>query len=582
MKEVQAGLGTVMVPDWVESIREAQDYVLVMMELAIEEGYEVIVLQASTGFGKSLVAYMLAQRLGLTLVYAPPHKPLQKQFCDNFPDSIVVQGQANYACPDMKHAYPDIHCGLCVKGNYCQSGPCEYRQVRHTARTRIENGSSSPVVLNTAYWLASIRYTGLDKRPLDNPFWRRPLTVIDEADSLEGVLMGALTVSISSSMISMVNLPKEHRKPPKRSKPDEPIEERWPKWLAAFEVALKERCDNLKQTLAEQGKDVSDSLVKASQSADRLYASLKDVTPDWIYSVSSYGSVTLKPVVPSIVSKRFIKNRYPMLLMSATIIDPDQLIRDVGLEGAKIKWIEAPAPWDARRSPIIRISSVNVTKNRKKEDWDARDDGGNFIQDAWEPLVAAVLWVLMRHPQYRTVVHCVSNDLAHSLQSTICQILSERMCLTYETEAAKNSALDAFRKNSASVIFGSSISRGYDFPDDDCRVQIWAKVPWPNLGDPQIKARFAYKDPETGHYDGRHWFEVQAIRELVQGAGRAPRSGHDWCWTYMIDSQFERLWRNPRTKNIFPVEFKSRVLPRGYLDDPLTRLIETGEIKIVP
>jgi Rad3-related DNA helicase len=86
-------------------------------------------------------------------------------------------------------------------------------------------------------------------------------------------------------------------------------------------------------------------------------------------------------------------------------------------------------------------------------------------------------------------------------------------------------------------------------PYDKCRTLIFVKVPFPDEGDMQVKARIAK--------EGRYWYNIQVMRSIVQGCGRAIRAVDDWCKTYILDSDF--IWFYKQYSNMFPKWFREAV-----------------------
>jgi Rad3-related DNA helicase len=76
---------------------------------------------------------------------------------------------------------------------------------------------------------------------------------------------------------------------------------------------------------------------------------------------------------------------------------------------------------------------------------------------------------------------------------------------------------------------------GVDFPGDDIRFQIIAKVPFASSTDPVFKMR-CKQDPS-------YRFECAALL-IVQMCGRGMRSVSDWVETAVVDEHFGYLrWR---------------------------------------
>ena len=98
-----------------------------------------------------------------------------------------------------------------------------------------------------------------------------------------------------------------------------------------------------------------------------------------------------------------------------------------------------------------------------------------------------------------------------------------------------------------------SMDRGIDLPYDLCRVIILVKVPWPNLGDPQISRRLYSSS------DGQTWYAVQTIRTIIQGTGRGMRAEDDFCVSYILDDQFRRLYKD--YYHLFPKWWREALMP---------------------
>ena len=116
----------------------------------------------------------------------------------------------------------------------------------------------------------------------------------------------------------------------------------------------------------------------------------------------------------------------------------------------------------------------------------------------------------------------------------------------YDSAQDRESKLDEFKSAApGAVLVASSMDRGVDLPDDQCRVVVIMKTPFLNLGDKQISTRL-HSDKKGGQL----WYNVNAIRTLVQMTGRGMRSPEDYCQTYILDEQFGRLYRE--NKFLFP------------------------------
>jgi Rad3-related DNA helicase len=98
------------------------------------------------------------------------------------------------------------------------------------------------------------------------------------------------------------------------------------------------------------------------------------------------------------------------------------------------------------------------------------------------------------------------------------------------------------------VMVTPSMRLGVDLKDELARWQIIAKVPYPYLGDPQVKKR---TEIDSG------WYSFQAVSSLIQTYGRVCRSETDFGETFILDSKFIDLFN--QNISYFPKWFKEAV-----------------------
>lgn len=192
--------------------------------------------------------------------------------------------------------------------------------------------------------------------------------------------------------------------------------------------------------------------------------------------------------------------------------------------------ISVPSTFDPARRPIY-IHPIAAMSKRNEEH--AR------------PLIAdAIAKVADKHPDDRILVHTVSYSLNTYLEDRLRQESCLFRLVSYHSASEKQRAIDTYIHTPKSILLAPSLDRGIDLPDDDCRVIIVCKVPFPSLGDKQVSARLHSKG-------GQQWYTVRTIRSLVQMTGRGMRSADDYCESYLLDKAFlDNIWR--RNKNLLP------------------------------
>jgi Rad3-related DNA helicase len=157
-----------------------------------------------------------------------------------------------------------------------------------------------------------------------------------------------------------------------------------------------------------------------------------------------------------------------------------------------------------------------------------------------------IRWICDQH-QERILIHSVS----YSLSEVISQgIDKQRQVFRYDNAESRQATFDGWQESESGVLVGPSMGIGVDLPDDRCRVQVIAKVPWGNLGDRQISERLYSPG-------GRLWYATECVRDIVQMCGRIVRSKDDWGVTYILDKEFLRMWRD--YQGLFPSWWKEGV-----------------------
>jgi len=156
--------------------------------------------------------------------------------------------------------------------------------------------------------------------------------------------------------------------------------------------------------------------------------------------------------------------------------------------------------------------------------------------------------IMIDHPDEKILCHVVSYKIRDYLIKNI-----QSIRLVTHNSYNRAEILDNFKKSRMpKVLISPSMDRGVDLPGDECRVVIIAKMPFGDLGDPQVSKRV------YGYKDGNRWYAHKTISKIVQMAGRGVRSKDDYAITYILDSQFERIYNN--NKSMFPGWFRESVI----------------------
>lgn len=513
-------------PDWVEGFRPHQWTAIQEVMDAYESGAQWVWLDAPTGAGKSLIGEvvmrMVAGPTGKGL-YVATTKHLQDQFTRDFPYARVMKGRANYPTAQgwadawgNRASGPNrnsITCADCTRTSssdctFCPSlMSCPYIMERNLAL------KSKIAVLNTAYLLVqALKGDG-------GMFAGRSIAVMDEADMLEGEVMGQAEVALSPSRLKKLGLGMPEKKT---------VASTWVEWVT--DAALPAVTRALSKIPPLEAYGITPAQIRERKGLENLrndlYAIAEDLGDGWVWDGYDRGWVTFKPVRVDRYGEQVGSLARKTMAMSATLISTDEMSDSLGLGKIEQETVRVPMTFPVENRPIFVVPVAEMT----------RKNG----QAAVDKMCRAVAKVVALHPGERVLVHCVSYRLAKDISEWVARVTDGRRIITYTESGEKHRALETYLATPGAVMVASSMDRGVDLPGDACRVQVVAKIPFPFLGDKQVAARMHSRG-------GAGWYAVQTVRTLVQMTGRAVRSRTDHAVTYILDDSFNsNIWNGKR------------------------------------
>ena len=522
-------------PDWVAEYRAHQ----VGAINAIIEAFErvnVVIVDAPTGSGKTLIGETVGRMLGAPRLYTCSSKLLQGQVVSDFPYARLLQGRSNYPTfwkPKSYHpANPmgHISCEDCTWSltKTCAFCPekfqCPYEQAKRAAL------HADMAVVNTSYLLTEANHIG--------KFSDRQFVILDEADTLESSLMNHVSVEIGERRLERYGW-----EPPARIT----VEDSWVEWLDHTSNDVRIRSAGM----GDVSKDVR--VAREARYLQQLESKLDDVrlgipSGNWVYTGRGasdpplrYGpGVSFRPARVDHLGKDYLwRHSQKWLLMSATVISSDELMESLGWD-EPFETVRVPSTFPVENRRVFYRGVVSMAYKNRSE-------------DAWRTLADRIRSDLADHRGHRVLIHTVSYALTDFLGRAL-EKGAGRDVLWYSNAIGKEATVRKYLESDNAVLIGPSLSRGLDLPGDACRVQMLTKVPYPSVKDRQVNKRLYSKG-------GRLWYAVQTVRELVQMCGRAVRSESDWAVTYIYDRDFEtNLWARNRT--LFPSWFREAIVWR--------------------
>lgn len=487
-------------------------------------GDYALLVEGPTGTGKSLIGAAAQRIRSVKTTYLVQTKQLQDQILQDFPYAMTLKGRNNYRCLRFPNKFPEITAAECT---HTKMNPCEDIHGCPYIVAKIEALSAPLAVLNYSYFLYEVNYASKHTK---HTFSGRKFTICDEVDTTEDELMNFIQLTLTQKQLDRLGL-----EPPRFKTKFES----WVEWARPAERQIIQELDRLEKEVesATSWTPIDMRALRRYNEYTRLKSKLeffiREVDQNWVWYPGE-DQWTFKPVWIAKYSPIALWNHTEKVLgMSATILDPTQLTRNVGLTlqaGRTYKYLPLPSPFPKENRPIYYEPCANLTNKT--------------MATELPKLGTAVDKILNYYPNEKILLHSVSYKVRDYLvRNSACK---QRM-MTHST-GNRAEVLGNFKKSAQPMVLVSpSMDRGVDLPQEECRVIIIAKVPYPDLGDPQTRKRV------YGSKDGNHWYAHKTISSIVQMAGRGVRSEDDYAYTYILDSQFGRLLSN--NKDLFPQWF---------------------------
>jgi len=467
-------------------------------------------LSAPTGVGKSLVYMAVSQMTsGRTLVLVGT-KGLQKQLMADFAVTGMVdmRGQSNYHCRELRTScelWDFSYCRL----RHEEHGPveCPYILARQAAC------DADIVVTNYAYWMSINKYSDPTTLGVFD------LIVLDEAHGAPDWLSGFCTIKIDEGKIrTLLRI-----KTPKVS--DTPL--RWSEWAAEVAIHASNRATELRAEL-KGDPNPSRAAREDVNYLSRLGRDLKELgaSPDgqWVVEDTRRGA-NITPLWPQRFAERYLFRSIPNVVLCSATLSPS-IAKYLGIGDNSHTYHEVRGGFKAARRPFTYVPTTRV--DRRMVEGQVR---------MWINRIDAIVGERLDR---KGIIHTRSYARAKQVMA---RSKHSDMMLTHDTRSTR-AVVEAFKAaDPPCVLVSPSIEEGFDFPYDECRYQILAKVPFVDGRSPLIKARSA---------DDKGYVKHLAAQTIVQQYGRGMRSADDMCETFMIDDH----WRWFQKAGVFPGWFK--------------------------
>ena len=416
-------------------------------------------------------------------------KNLQNQYNQLFTDSDILKGKTNYICQvDTEY---NVEMAPCVflsklKDECLTKNKCLYYNARRDALINKFN------IFNYSMFMA-----------LPDHVKKREFLICDEASELEDEFVKRFSRHINSKILKRL----DYNKTP-------PINDykKFRTWLIGLMSSLEDEVGKLKNTLNRRKGDVSMADRQRYSLFKNLMMSLKMTLETWDkceYLIEKdKDGYMLTPLKVDTLSKYIFEHGDKILLMSATIIDPHNFAKTLGI--TNYEYIESKSVFDPKKAPIYVSNKVRLN---------------------YKTLKPSLPWVTEQIKQI-CATHKNEKGIIHTHTMEITDFIKEKVGndprFIFREPGQDNEYIVKLHAESPNntILVSPSLSFGVDLKDDLARFQIIVKAAYLPLGNERIKKLFKL-DPT--------WYLDKMLTNLIQACGRGVRSKDDYCTTYILD-----------------------------------------------
>ena len=523
--------------------RAAQERILKKIAEGLDIGKTKFILDAGTGIGKSAIAVAMAKYLESAYIVTVT-KQLQDQYNNDF-EFPVLKGRNNFNCKDLSIIPTKCDDGSCqvIDSYECVHGitQSENSGVEEAFKNRRGNIVYFRGFDHCNYWeqkaevikspISLLNYASFFLEMNFGPYLdKRLLSIFDEAHNLEDQLMSRISLVINKKRLAYDF--------------DEYVRHGYgylPKivignaddqnhWLTVINDLI-EKYEEL-EDVVEIRKKKQNSIIRMVRKLKMIEEELRLHFDEWVIEIISDNmnfNISFKPIdVARYCGDYFFKHSHISLMMSATILDKKGFCRWHGLAEDQVCYIHEKSPFDPDKRPIYlntigSMAHKNINKTKPRT-------------------IPVIKDILKNHFSDKGLIHTHNHKLTQYLidNSNDSRLISYTNIENHSKNKPKREEVieRLIHSKNPLVLVAPSVDEGINLPYELCRFQIIYKVPYPDMGNKQIKARMT-KDPD--------WYAYKTVISLVQSYGRGMRQEDDFCSTYITDSDINNVlndkWR---------------------------------------
>lgn len=513
--------------------RDFINYQKSILEQALESDKKVIVINAPTGSGKSLIAAVLS-KIYCNAMYLTHTKGLQNQLINDFPEFESLKGRSNYPClvnPELTR----LDCIYDKPAKCSRFLECPYG----VQKTQVINADLR--IMNYAYMMVESNYVGT--------FTNLNIIVADEGDLLPQTLSDFMGLKLRESVLHKFGLGYVLDE-------IDDMDESVDMWLCALEPiyeGINKYYKRLRGKVSDMEKDFkgdkdfeptqfkvlsqrTKELERTKQLLTKISILKKHMDDTWIIDrqfnkKKNEFTWEFSPLWldKELSDRYFFSHAKKFVLMSATFPNQRVLSQQLGVSPDEMVYIDVPSVFPKENMPIY-VKPV-------------ADMGFRYVNQERHKMKAEVENLLDKYPDEKGLIHCVS----YKLRDYMMTIDNDRL-ITHDSHN-RDEVLETFMKSDKPLVLVSpSMDRGVSLDDDLVRFMICIKAPYLNLKDKKTERRM--KTPGIGNM----WYKSMTATTLEQMVGRGVRSVNDYCDIYLLDTCIHKLIKN--NADLFSRHFK--------------------------
>lgn len=471
-------------------------------------------MQVPPGGGKSL-AYMTVPRLlslgdrPLRVLVLVGTKGLQSQIPGDFPFAHPVFGHNNYPCRAVELTGPLAEYHDPHRVTTCDVGPCRIgiecslrRGGCDSYDDRAIAAGSEAVVANYALWLTLGRYAEPDS------LGRFDLLVLDEAHTARDWLAKSCTITLLRADLK----PRGIELPPPEIL-DDPA--KWSQWAAQASATVRTSAAVAKRLKRTTPRDVIE--LQRLETELGILAAVKAGGPTrWLARVQGTKqgpAAVFAPVWAQEFAERYLFRGIPKVILSSATLSPLDA-RYLGIAEDEYDFLERGSSFAAANRPFYYLPAARVSKQMS-----------DVEERMWVNVIDRIVEGRLDR---KGIIHTRSYDYARKI---LARSKYARFMLAHDSTDAR-AKIQAFKRaEPPCVLVSPSVEEGFDFPDDEARYVIIAKVPFLDMGDDITLARMD---------DDKSYANLVVAQTILQQYGRGVRNESDWAETFMLDENWGR------------------------------------------